>query len=64
MAIYVLAGVNGTGRNSISGTMYRTQNADYYNPNEEARKILSIHRHLDRKTANAHAWEIVVRSWK
>jgi len=58
MAIYVLAGVNGAGKSSIGGATFRTQNADYYNPDEAARKILSIHRHLDQKTANAHAWEI------
>lgn len=58
MAIYVLAGVNGAGKSSIGGAMFRTQNADYYNPDEAARRILSIHRHLDQKTANAHAWEI------
>jgi predicted ABC-type ATPase len=58
VAIYVLAGVNGAGKSSIGGAMFRAQNADYYNPDEAARKILAIHRHLDIKTANAHAWEI------
>lgn len=58
MAIYVLAGVNGAGKSSIGGAMFRAQNADYYNPDETARKILAIHRHLDLATANAHAWEI------
>jgi len=58
VAIYVLAGVNGAGKSSIGGAMFRAQNADYYNPDEAARKILSIHRHLDLATANAHAWEI------
>jgi predicted ABC-type ATPase len=58
VAIYVLAGVNGAGKSSIGGAMFRAQNADYYNPDEAARKILAIHRHLDLPTANAHAWEI------
>lgn len=58
MAIYVLAGVNGAGKSSIGGAMFRAQNADYYNPDEAARKILSLHRHLDLPTANAHAWEL------
>jgi len=58
MAIYVLAGVNGAGKSSIGGAMFRAQNADYYNPDEAARKILGLHRHLDLRTANAHAWEI------
>lgn len=38
--------------------MFRAQNADYYNPDEAARKILALHRQLDLTTANAHAWEI------
>jgi predicted ABC-type ATPase len=58
MAIYVLAGVNGAGKSSIGGAMFRAQNADYYNPDEAARRILSLHRHLDPPTANAHAWEL------
>jgi predicted ABC-type ATPase len=58
VAIYVLAGVNGAGKSSIGGAMFRAQNADYYNPDEVAQKILAIHRHLDMATANAHAWEI------
>lgn len=58
MAIYVLAGVNGAGKSSIGGAMFRAQNADYYNPDEAARKILSLHRHLDLPTANANAWEL------
>lgn len=58
MAIYVLAGVNGAGKSSIGGAMFRAQNADYYNPDEAARKILALHRHLDLPIANAHAWEL------
>jgi predicted ABC-type ATPase len=58
MAIYVLAGVNGAGKSSIGGAMFRAQNADYYNPDEAARKIRSLPPHLDPPTANAHAWEL------
>jgi predicted ABC-type ATPase len=58
VAIYVLAGVNGAGKSSLGGAMFRARNADYYNPDETARKILAIHHHLDLTAANAHAWEM------
>jgi predicted ABC-type ATPase len=58
VAIYVLAGVNGAGKSSIGGAMFRDQSADYYNPDEAARKILAIHPRLDVAMANAQAWEI------
>jgi predicted ABC-type ATPase len=58
MAIYVLAGVNGSGKSSIGGAMFRARNADYYNPDEAARKTLTLHPDLDLPTANARAWEI------
>lgn len=58
MAIYVLAGVNGAGKSSVGGAMFRAQNADYYNPDEAARKILALHPRVDLADANSHAWAL------
>ena len=39
--IYVLAGTNGAGKSSIAGARFRESGAEYFNPDEAARRILS-----------------------
>ena len=55
--IYVLAGVNGAGKSSIGGAAFRAFGADYYNPDEAARALMSAHRGLHQLDANAAAWQ-------
>jgi hypothetical protein len=54
--LYVLAGVNGASKSSIGGAMFRAAGADYYNPDEAARKLIAANLGLDQTTANAAAW--------
>lgn len=55
--IYVLAGVNGAGKSSIAGAAFRAHGADYYNPDEAARKLMTAHPGLDQTQANGLAWQ-------
>jgi predicted ABC-type ATPase len=55
--IYALAGVNGAGKSSIGGAAFRAFGADYYNPDEAARALMSAHRGLHQTDANAAAWQ-------
>jgi predicted ABC-type ATPase len=52
----VLAGVNGAGKSSIGGAMFRAAGADYYNPDEAARELMAANPALDQTKANASAW--------
>jgi predicted ABC-type ATPase len=54
--IYVLAGVNGAGKSSIGGAAFRAFGADYYNPDESARRILAGNPQLNQAEANSRAW--------
>src|SRR3954469_1966896 len=54
--IYVLAGVNGAGKSSIGGAAFRAFGADYYNPDEAARRILVANPGLNQTEANSRAW--------
>ncbi|KZS64374.1 ZTL protein [Mycobacterium kansasii] len=54
--LYVLAGVNGAGKSTIGGAMFRASGADYYNPDEAARRLIAANPGLDQTTANATAW--------
>jgi predicted ABC-type ATPase len=54
--IYVLAGVNGAGKSSIGGAMFRTAGTEYYNPDEAARELIAANPGLDQTKANAAAW--------
>jgi predicted ABC-type ATPase len=55
--LYVLAGVNGAGKSSIGGAMFRASGADYYNPDEAARELMAANPGLDQVKANAGAWQ-------
>jgi predicted ABC-type ATPase len=56
--IYVLAGVNGSGKSSIGGAAIRAAGAAYFNPDEAAAKLRRLHPHLDQGLANSTAWQI------
>ncbi|MCW5603659.1 MAG: zeta toxin family protein [Burkholderiales bacterium] len=54
--IYVLAGVNGAGKSSIAGAAFRGHGADYYNPDEAARRLVAANPGLAQTEANSLAW--------
>ncbi len=54
--IYVLAGTNGSGKSSIGGATIRALGADYFNPDEAARRIRAANRGLSQMDANSAAW--------
>jgi predicted ABC-type ATPase len=49
--------VNGAGKSSIGGAMIRASGADYFNPDEAARELISANPGLDQVKANAAAWQ-------
>lgn len=54
--ISVLAGVNGAGKSSLLGAAIRAHGADYFNPDEVARRIRSASPDLSTAVANGIAW--------
>ena len=56
--IYVLAGVNGAGKSSIGGAAFRAFGADYFNPDEAARALITADPALTQVEANAQAWQL------
>ena len=56
MSIWVLAGTNGAGKSSIGGAMIRAAGADYYNPDEAARRIRDANPGTSITDANSAAW--------
>jgi predicted ABC-type ATPase len=54
--IYVLAGTNGAGKSSIGGAMFRQRCAEYFNPDDAARRILSANPAITQEQANGAAW--------
>jgi predicted ABC-type ATPase len=55
--IYVLAGTNGAGKSSIGGAMFREAGADYFNPDEAARALMTANPGLTQAQANGLAWQ-------
>jgi predicted ABC-type ATPase len=55
--IYVLAGTNGAGKSSIGGAMLLASGAEYFNPDEAARRFLSVHPGMTQQEANSAAWQ-------
>ena len=53
----MLAGVNGAGKSSIGGAMFREAGADYYNPDEAAKALMAANPRLEQTKANAAAWQ-------
>ncbi|HEY2918644.1 MAG TPA: AAA family ATPase [Candidatus Binatia bacterium] len=62
--IYVLAGVNGAGKSSIGGATFRASGADYYNPDEAARGLMTANPTLNHADANSAAWHEGVKLLK
>lgn len=56
--IYVLAGVNGSGKSSIGGASIASNGLPYYNPDSAARELLKLHPSMSPRTANIHAWTL------
>ena len=54
--IYVLAGTNGGGKSSVGGATIRQHGADYFNPDEAARRIRHANAQATDAEANAAAW--------
>ncbi|CAN5730103.1 hypothetical protein BH11VER1_BH11VER1_27530 [soil metagenome] len=54
--ITVLAGVNGAGKSSIGGEYLRAQGAEYFNPDEVARRMMTLQPGLAQAEANELAW--------
>ncbi len=59
--IYVLAGVNGAGKSSLGGVIFRVFGTDYYDPDETARKLIMADPGLSQADANSLAWHQGVR---
>lgn len=55
--ITVLAGVNGAGKSSIGGAHLRARGAEYFNPDEVARRMMTLQPGLAQTEANALAWQ-------
>lgn len=55
-SVYVLAGTNGAGKSSIAGAAIRARGADYFNPDEAARAILTAHPGMSVAEANGLGW--------
>lgn len=60
-SVYVIAGVNGAGKSSVAGETFRQSGADYYNPDEAARLLVTANRTLTQTEANSAAWHEGVR---
>lgn len=54
--IYVLAGTNGAGKSTVGGAAIREHGADYFNPDEAARRIRSAKPRVSQRDANIAAW--------
>ena len=55
--LYLLVGVNGAGKSSIAGAMFRAAGSDYYNPDEAARALMAANPGFDQVRANSVAWQ-------
>jgi len=56
--IYVAAGVNGAGKSSVIGAAIELYGADYYNPDEAARKLRASNPRLTLVESNVIAWQM------
>lgn len=63
-SVYVIAGVNGAGKSSVAGETFRQSGADYYNPDEAARRLVTANPRLKQTEANSAAWHEGVRLLK
>jgi predicted ABC-type ATPase len=56
--LFVLAGVNGSGKSSIGGAAIQQRGVEYYNPDTAARNLLKRHPNMTQAIANGHAWTL------
>jgi len=63
-SVYVIAGVNGAGKSSVAGETFRQSGADYYNPDEAARRLVTANPSLKQTEVNSAAWHEGVRLLK
>lgn len=54
--IYVLAGTNGAGKSSIGGAAIEAEGAEYFNPDDVARRLRARQPDLPAESANILAW--------
>ncbi|MCC5021762.1 MAG: zeta toxin family protein [Candidatus Synoicihabitans palmerolidicus] len=52
----ILAGVNGAGKSSVGGQALRESGAEYFNPDEHARRLRARQPTLTQQKANALSW--------
>lgn len=62
--LYVIAGVNGAGKSSIAGSIFRALGSNYFNPDEAARRLMAVNPGLGQRDANSAAWRHGVRLLK
>jgi predicted ABC-type ATPase len=60
--IYVLAGPNGAGKSSIGGAILEASGGQYFNPDEQTRRVLAQGRIVDAGEANSFVWHQMVRA--
>ena len=53
----VLAGTNGAGKSSIGGAALRAAGAEYFNPDEATRRIMTANPGVSLEDANGAAWQ-------
>ena len=56
--IQVFAGVNGAGKSSVGGESFLATGAEFYNPDEAARRLRASKPALTQIEANAAAWQL------
>ena len=56
--IQVFAGVNGAGKSSVGGESFLATGAEFYNPDEAARRLRAAKPALTQTEANAAAWQL------
>lgn len=59
--LYVIAGVNGAGKSSLAGAAFQAFGAEYYNPDEVAKKLRRSNPRLSQDDANSQAWRTGVQ---
>lgn len=56
--IYVLAGTNGAGKSSVAGAAFTAAGAEYFNPDDVARRIREANPGLSTEETNSAAWNL------
>lgn len=54
--IHVLAGTNGAGKSSVAGAALKEAGAEYFNPDEAARRVVAENPDITMEQANSIAW--------